>query len=338
MQMVRSGAEFVTAHVIDESTTKIMEIRGRMAEYLSPEQSQILADVLGQVLGFEDESGANLDYIKAFLDAKAVEGCTPRTTKYYGEICLACINYLGKPVRSINANDVRSVLSWYKSRGCADTTVNNVRRVLSTFFQWLEDEDIIRKSPVKKVKQIRCEKSDKQPFSDMEVEKLREGCRDARERAIVELLLSSGMRVGELVGLDVSDMDFTNRQCEVFGKGRKRRTCYFSAAAEMCLSQYLETRHDDNPALFVSFSKRGGAYQRLSIGTVESGIRQLGSRAGVEKCHPHRFRRTMATTNLRRGMNIEELQLLLGHEKVDTTLIYAKIDKEIVRTQARRFI
>ena len=337
MQMVKSDVSFVNAHVIDESTTKIMEIRARMAEHLSPEQSQKLADVLGQVLGFEDESMANLDYLKAFLDAKRVEGCTPRTVKYYGETCLSCLNYLGKPIRSINANDIRSVLSWYKSRGCSDTTVNNVRRNLSTFFQWLENEDVIRKSPVKKVRQIRCEKGDKQPFSDIEIEKLRAGCESHRERAVIELLLSSGMRVGELVGLDISDMDFVNRQCEVFGKGRKRRTCYFSAAAEMSISQYLKTRNDDNPALFVSLVKKNGEHQRISISTVESGVRKLGKRVGVEKCHPHRFRRTMATINLRRGMNIEELQLLLGHEKVDTTLIYAKVDKEIVRTQARRF-
>lgn len=336
MQMVKSSAEFVEARVIDGHTHAIMEVRARMAEHLSPEQSHLLADVLGQVLGGEEDVAASVDYLAAFLSAKEIEGCSARTVKYYQQTLQGCLMYVGKPVRHFTANDVRAVLSWHKAKGCSDRTIDNIRRVMSSFFQWLENEDIIRKSPVKKVGAVRCEKIEKHPFSEMEVENMRACCKNDRERAIVELLLSSGMRIGELVRLNRLDVDLAERQCEVLGKGRKRRMCYFSAAAEKYLRAYLDSRSDDEEALIVSETRKNGGYNRLSIAGAEQAIRKLGERAGVENCHPHRFRRTMATTCLRRGMPLEEVQLLLGHENMDTTLIYAKTDKEKLRLNARR--
>ena len=216
---------------------------------------------------------------------------------------------------------------------CTSVTVNNERRCLSTFFQWLENEDIIRKSPVKRTKALKEEKGDKKPFTDDDVVRMREACRDMRDRAIFELLLSSGMRVSELCSLDRADVDLQARECEVLGKGRKRRTCYFSAAAKYYLGKYLESRDDEDPALIVSLMS---PHDRLEISGVENIVRAIGLRAGVDNVHPHKFRRTMATNNLRRGMKLEEIQQLLGHSNMDTTLIYAKVDKEMLKVNARR--
>lgn len=327
--------QLVAAHVIDPEHEKARMVETMMREHLSREQMHILRDVLDAV--FAPSDGAPMDndrYIDMFIEAKRVENCSKRTLAYYESTIRKCIAFCGKPVRFIDAGDIRRCLSWAMvERGCSPTTVNNERRCLSTFFQWLEDEDIIRKSPVKRTKALKEEKGDKKPFSDDDVALIREACGDDRERAIVELLLSSGMRVAELCGLDRAAIDFQRRECEVLGKGSKRRTCYFSADAKLYMERYLDARDDCEPALFVSANKPA---KRLSTGAVERIVRKIGKRAGVGNVHPHRFRRTMATNNLRRGMKLEEIQQLLGHSNMDTTLIYAKVDKELLGVNARR--
>ena len=326
---------YAQAYIIDPDMERVRMVEAMMRDHLSREQMHELRDALETV--FSPADGTNVDngrYIDMFIEAKRIENLSKRTLKYYESTIRKCLDYIGKPLRFVDANDIRRCLSWAMvERGCTPTTVNNERRCLSTFFQWLENEDIIRKSPVKRTKALKEEKADKKPFSDDEVARLREACEDERERAIFELLLSSGMRVSELCGLNIADMDMQGRECEVLGKGNKRRTCYFSAEAKLHMERYLNDRNDDCEALFVS---KSGPASRLSPGTIEKMAREMGHRANVANVHPHRFRRTMATNNLRRGMRLEEIQQLLGHSNMDTTLIYAKVDREMLKVNARR--
>ena len=327
--------QMVRAYVIDPDMEKAHMVEAMMRDELSHEQMHKLRDALEAVFGTgEAQSVDNGRYIDMFIEAKRVENLSARTLKYYKETLRKCVAFMGRPLRLVDANDIRRCLSWAMvERGCTPVTVNNERRVLSTFFQWLEDEDIIRKSPVKRTKSLKEERGNKKPFSDEEIAMMRGACDKERDRAILELLLSSGMRVAELCGLDREDMDMQGRECEVLGKGNKRRMCYFSAEAKVHLERYLKSRRDDDPALFVSLVS---PYARVGVSGIERVIRSIGRRAGVENAHPHRFRRTMATNNLRRGMRLEEIQQLLGHSKMDTTLIYAKIDKEMLKMNARR--
>ena len=327
--------QYSSAYVIDPDLERARTVEAMMRDHLSHEQMHLLRDALESVFAPSDNGAQDNDhYIRMFVDAKRVENLSKRTLVYYEQTLRSCLGYIGKPIRLIDANDVRKCLSWaLNERKVSPTTANNERRVLSTFFQWLENEDVIRKSPVKRTKALKEEKADKKPFSDEEIAKMREVCADWREKAIVELLLSSGMRVGELCGLDREDIDLTGRECEVLGKGNKRRMCYFSAAAKLYVAQYLATRSDKNPALFVSKAK---PYERLSTSTIEKIMRDLGKRAKVTNVHPHRFRRTFATNSLRRGMKLEEIQQLLGHSNMNTTLIYAKLDHEMLKVNARR--
>lgn len=324
----------VQAYVIDPESERIRIVEQMMREHLSREQMHLLRDALETVFVQTGTAGADNDKcIDMFLDAKRVENLSRRTLAYYESELRRCIAFCNKPVRLIDANDIRRCLSDAMERGCSPVTVNNTRRVLSTFFQWLENEDIIRKSPVKRTKALKEEHGDKKPFTDEDVAKMRRACTNVRDRAILEMLLSSGMRVSELCGLDRAAVDMHERECEVLGKGNKRRTCYFSAEAELYLSEYLSQRTDDGGALFVARNRKGA---RMSTGAVERVMRVLGSRAGVSNVHPHRFRRTFATNKLKRGMKIEEIQQLLGHSNIDTTLIYAKVDHELLKVNARR--
>ena len=323
------------AYVIDPDMERSRMVEAMMREHLSRDQMHLLRDALEAVFAPQDGGAQdNERYLQEFIEAKRVENLSARTLGYYESTLRRMLEYIDKPVRLVDANDIRRCLSWgLTERKVSPTTVNNERRCLSTFFQWLENEDIIRKSPVKRTKALKEERGDKKPFSDEEIAKLREACRDDREKSILELLLSSGMRVSELCGLDRDGMDFAGRECEVLGKGNKRRTCYFSAAAKLYTERYLESRDDETPALFVA---KASPHAALGKSGIENIVRDIGKRAGVTNVHPHRFRRTMATNNLRRGMKLEEIQQLLGHSNMDTTLIYAKVDKEMLKVDARR--
>lgn len=334
------------AYVIEDNDSLIMEVRARMADHLSPEQSRILTEVLYDVFSPDPQGAGEGRHAEMFLDAKSVEGCTPQTIEFYAGELRRAFEFFAKPAPLVTAGDIRGLLAFMRKRGCSDVTLNNTRRVLSSFFCWMEDESLIKRSPCRKVKPVREVKRIKEAFSDEEVALLKEAARSAgsrpavrqRNAAIVELLLTSGMRVGELVGVRRDDIDLGRREVTVFGKGQKFRVCYFSAEASLLISDYLGTREDDCPALFVSAQRRNGRCLPMKTGTVEVMIREIGRAAGVEGCHPHRFRRTMATRNLRRGMPLEEIQQLLGHEKLETTLIYAKTAQENVRNNALRLI
>ena len=312
-----------------------------MEEELSVKQLKVLQEVLVKELYKDkentDSDKSNFDLIDEFIDAKRVEGCSERTLKEYRISAVKLVShYQDKTLRKITTDDVRNFLMNYQGiNNCSNTTIDNHRRNLSSFFAWLEAEDYILKSPMLRIHKIKTKKVVKKIISDEDIEILRDNCKDIRDLAIIDLLYSTGIRVGELVNLNKEDIDFENRECIVIGKGNKERTVYFDARTKLHLMNYLKLRKDDNPALFVSLDK---PYDRLNISGVEVRLRKLGRSLGIEKVHPHKFRRTMATRAIDKGMPIEQVQQLLGHNQIDTTMCYAKVMDENVKYAHRKYI
>lgn len=279
---------------------------------------------------------SNKEFTELFISAKRVEGCSPKTLRYY----LATINKMtdtvGKHITKITTEDLRKYLSdYHEENNCSKSNIDNIRRILSSFFSWLEDEDYILKSPVRRIHKIKSAKTVKETYTDEMLECMRDNCDSLRDLAIIDMLASTGMRVGELVHLNIEDVDFEKRECVVLGKGSKERPVYFDARTKIHLRNYLESRNDDNPALFVSMLK---PYNRLNISGVEIRLRELGRKLDITKVHPHKFRRTLATRAIDKGMPIEQVQKLLGHSKIDTTMQYAMVDQENVKLSHRKYI
>ena len=210
-----------------------------------------------------------------------------------------------------------------------------MRRIFSSFFAWLEDEDYIAKSPVRRIHKVKTDSLVKEVLSDEQLEQLRDSCTTKRDLAIIDFLSSTGIRVGELVKLNREDIDFHERQCVVFGKGNKERIVYFNARTKLHLQQYLNGRTDDNPALFVSLHS---PHTRLTISGIEMRIRKLGHTLSMPKVHPHKFRRTLATMAIDKGMPIEQVQRLLGHVRIDTTLHYAIVNQNNVKLAHKKYL
>ena len=278
----------------------------------------------------------NGELLGQFLAAKEVEGCSPKSLKYYQSTIKTAFEVIDKDVTVMQTDDVRNYLTEYqRSRGLSRVTIDNIRRILSSFFNWLEDEDYILKSPVRRIHKIKTTMGVKETFTDEMLEAIKDSCAEPRDLAMVDMLASTGMRVGELVLLNRDDLDFNERECIVFGKGNKERVVYFDAQAKLHVQRYLESRTDANPALFVTLN---APYTRLSINGVETRMRKLGDRIGIQKVHPHKFRRTLATMAIDKGMPIEQLQQLLGHKRIDTTLQYAMVKQSNVKLAHRRYI
>lgn len=281
----------------------------------------------------EDNSG---QLIENFLSAKKVEGCSDKSMHYYRSTLHNAIDKIAKNVRHITTDDLRGYLNEYQqSSGATKVTVDNIRRILSSFFSWLEDEDYIVKSPVRRIHKVKVGKTVKETYSDEALEQMRDYCDGIRDLALIDLLASTGMRVGELVKLNREDIDFQNRECIVTGKGDKQRKVYFDARTKIHLTRYLQERTDDNPALFVSLLAPN---DRLQISGVEIRLRRLGRKLNIPKVHPHKFRRTLATMAIDKGMPIEQVQHLLGHQSLDTTLQYAMVNQTNVKMSHRKFI
>ena len=321
----------------------IKEIEQKMASILNNEQKEKLKEVLLytfyniEVTNIKDELvDDTTDYAKMFIAAKRIEGCSERTLNYYETTIKTMVDKLSKKVNSIETEDLRNYLSEYQAKNnCSKVTIDNVRRILSSFFAWLEDEDYIMKSPVRRIHKVKATQTVKETYTDEELEEMRDACIEIRDLAMVDFLASTGVRVGELVNLDRVDIDMQERSCVVLGKGGKEREVYFDARTKIHLQNYLNTRTDNNPALFVSLLR---PYDRLKISGVEIRLRELGKRINIKKIHPHKFRRTMATKAIDKGMPIEQVQVLLGHRKIDTTLQYAMVNQNNVRNSHKKFI
>ena len=321
----------------------IKEIEQKMASILNNEQKEKLKEVLLytfyniEVTSIKDELVEDTtDYAKMFIAAKRIEGCSERTLNYYETTIKTMVDKLSKKVNSIETEDLRNYLSEYQAKNnCSKITIDNVRRILSSFFAWLEDEDYIMKSPVRRIHKVKATQTVKETYTDEELEEMRDACIEIRDLAMVDFLASTGVRVGELVNLDRVDIDMQERSCVVLGKGGKEREVYFDARTKIHLQNYLNSRIDNNPALFVSLLR---PYDRLKISGVEIRLRELGKKINIKKIHPHKFRRTMATKAIDKGMPIEQVQVLLGHRKIDTTLQYAIVNQNNVRNSHKKFI
>jgi site-specific recombinase XerD len=324
----------------------IAEIQQRMAGQLSSAQQAELRTVLEFTLRNVEmterqtpnphDTVGNESLLKSFLSAKRIEGCSEKTLKYYDATVKAMFTDVGKPIREVTTDDLRNYLSKYQQeRGTSKVTIDNMRRIFSSFFGWLEDEDYILKSPVRRIHKVKTDKVIKDTFTDEGLEQLRDACDEIRDLAMIDLLASTGMRVGELVNLNREDANFNERECVVFGKGNSERIVYFDARTKIHLRNYLDSRTDDNPAMFVSLTM---PKERLMIGGVETRIRKIGKRAELQKVHPHKFRRTLATRAIDKGMPIEQVQKLLGHVKIDTTMGYAQVQQANVKNSHRKFI
>ncbi|WP_085024346.1 site-specific tyrosine recombinase/integron integrase [Anaerovibrio sp. JC8] len=320
----------------------IADIEQQMLKVIDNSQLQVLHSTLCVCLGNYDvqESGQlqddEIEYVDCFLAAKRIEGCSPKSLSYYENTIRKMLEMLEKSVKHITTDDLRGYLSDYQSRhNSSKVTIDNIRRILSSFFSWLEDEDYIIKSPVRRIHKVKTAKTVKETYSDEDLECMRDGCREIRDLAMIDMLASTGMRVGEMVNLNRDDVDFNERECIVLGKGDKERVVYFDARTKMHLQKYLDSRVDDNVALFVSLN---APYNRMNIGGIEVRLRNLGKNLGVDKVHPHKFRRTLATMAIDKGMPIEQLQKLLGHQRIDTTLQYAMVKQSNVKLAHRKYI
>lgn len=312
------------------------QILSRMQPALTGMQLKLLKEVLTEAFCKEGEFRSRIDYLDGFLKAKEVEGCSPKTIAYYQATIEHMNSVVNKEPTAITTDDLRNYLRNYETtRHSSKVTIDNIRRILSSYFSWLEDEDYIVKSPVRRIRHVRAPKPVKETFTDEQLELVRNSCEIKRDLAIVDLLTSTGMRIGELVRLNITDIDFIERECIVTGKGNKQRPVYFDARTKLHLMQYLETRNDSNQALFVSLNSTSS---RLSIGAVELRLRKLGRKAGVKRVHPHKFRRTLATHAIEKGMPIEQVQKLLGHAKIDTTMHYAMVNQSNVKASHRRYL
>ena len=318
---------------------KLVSILNEMADYLSISQMKKLQEVLLDNLTEETvhkEVIPNEEYLKMFLAAKKIEGCSKRTLQYYRVTVERLIAHISTPIRRITTDEIREYLVKYQQvNDCSKVTVDNVRRNISSFFSWLEEEDHILKSPMRRIHKIKTKQAVKEIISDEEIEKLRDKCSCIRDQAIIDLLYSTGIRVGELVNLNISDIDFEARECIVYGKGDKERKVYFDAKAKLHLKEYLRGRKDKNPALFVTLNS---PYERLKISGVELRLRRLGRSINLDKIHPHKFRRTMATRAIDKGMPIEQVQKILGHSQIDTTMQYAIVNQNNVKISHQKFI
>lgn len=321
----------------------ITDVVQAMLPYLNNAQTERLQEVMQHTL-FDYEVTKNernqriseQNLVDSFLSAKRIEGCSEKTLKYYNATIRTMLDGVDKEIKHIVTDDIRCYLTEYQSKKkSSKVTIDNIRRILSSFFSWLEDEDYILKSPVRRIHKVKTGTNIKETYSDEALELMRDNCMELRDLAMIDMLASTGMRVGEMVLLNREDIDFNERECVVFGKGDKERIVYFDARTKIHLQNYLQSRTDDNPSLFVSLQS---PHNRMNIGGIEVRLRQLGERLGLNKVHPHKFRRTLATMAIDKGMPIEQLQQLLGHKRIDTTLQYAMVKQSNVKIAHRKYI
>jgi site-specific recombinase XerD len=324
----------------------ITEIEQNMLVNLDNEQlkqlHKVLIECFDKVEITEMTANANENNLtndnltNSFISAKRIEGCSEKSLVYYRRTIERMLVSINKGLMHITTDDLRRYLTDYQETNhSSKVTIDNIRRIVSTFFTWLEDEDYIIKSPARRIHKVKYAKTIKETYSDEALELMRDNCFELRDLAMIDLLASTGMRVGEMVLLNREDIDYNERECVVLGKGNKERIVYFDARTKIHLKNYLDSRNDTNPALFVTLRS---PHERLKIGGVEVRLREMGKRLGINKVHPHKFRRTLATMAIDKGMPIEQLQCLLGHQRIDTTLQYAMVKQSNVKLAHRKYI
>ncbi len=318
---------------------KVVIVLNEMSEYLSISQMKKLQEVILKVFSEEEVKRSEIsdeEYLKMFINAKRIEGCSERTVQYYQTTVEQFLKKTSTGIRKISTDEIRNYLAEYqRGSSCSNVTIDNIRRNISSFFSWLEEEDYILKSPMRRIHKIKTKVAVKNIITDEGMEKLRDNCEDIRDLAMIDLLYSTGIRVGELVNLNREDIDLEGRECVVYGKGNKERRVYFDAKAKIHIQEYLDKRTDSNPALFVTLN---APRNRLKISGVEIRLRNMGRHLELDRIHPHKFRRTMATRAIDKGMPIEQVQKILGHSQIDTTMQYAIVNQNNVKSSHQKYL
>lgn len=281
------------------------------------------------------------EIVARFFLAKATAGLSDKSLKYYRRVLEGALPKLGKRLNDVKADDIRAYLTMRRIQGVTNTSIDNERRVLSSFFNFSHDEEYIEHNPMKRIEKVKTQKLQKKPFTEDEMERLRMAAKTDRNKAVIEFLYSTACRVSEVEALDISDIDFDQRECTVLGKGNKERKVFLSPRCISVLKHYLSTRKDKHPALFVTDTSKynkGKEINRFGKSGIETMVRMAGRRAGIEKAHPHRIRRTAATLALRRGMPIEQVSKMLGHEDLKTTTIYASSTMDEVKQSHDKYL
>lgn len=325
----------------EQIITQIVQgMLGKLNNFQLQELKDVIERTLASVEITSRENGAaednSMDLLNAFISAKRIEGCSEKSLTYYQKTIESMIKKVAVPVQCVNTDGLREYLITYQQeRNLSKVTIDNIRCILSSFFSWLEDEDYIIKSPIRRIHKVKTIATVKDTYIDESLELMRDNCAEIRDLALIDMLASTGMRIGELVLLNKDDVNFEERECIVLGKGSKERVVYFDARTKIHLKEYLDSRIDDEDALFVSLR---APHKRITIGGIESRLRKMGVKLGIHKLHPHKFRRTLATVAIDKGMPIEQLQVILGHKRIDTTLQYAMVKQSNVKIAHRKYI
>ena len=323
---------------IDAKISFLNQIEKQLSSSLTVDaMNQTLRTVSDILEGFDMRETAGSgdeqdDLLDCYIDAMRVQGRSPKTIERYRYKIRKLMKYVQVPTRKITVYHLRGWLSAEKARGIADSTLDGDRQIFSAYFGWLRRESLIERNPAENLGTIRCAKKTKAVYSETDFEKLYRNCKTLRDLVLIHFLGSTGCRISEAMALDRGCLDLERLECIVHGKGNKERRVYFDAVTGMLLREYLEGRKDDNSALFIGL--RG---ERLQPGGVRQMLKVLAKRAGVEHVHPHKFRRTLATSMTRRGMPIQEVASILGHEKLDTTMRYVVLNNDDVKNSYRRY-
>lgn len=280
------------------------------------------------------------DCYSVYMVAKKIEGMSPESMKTYNFYLTDFFEHINRPFEQVTTNDIRIYLyETQKRTGISNRTLDGKRLVINTFMDWCWKEGYIPNNPCASIKPIKFEEKPREPLSNMELEIVRDACENYRDKAMIELFYSTGCRLSEMVNLKISDIDFTSKEVHLFGKGRKHRTSYLNAKAEYMLKKYFELERPKDSisdSVFVIFQK---PYNRMQKGSIYARVKAIQKRSGIERSlFPHLLRHTMATHALNRGMNVAEVKEILGHEKLDTTMIYAKISHDSVKFNHKRYI
>ena len=318
----------------------IEELSERLSDKVTAKVLAEIAEALEEQLSWyeverherEAEKQEFEEVLQLFIDTKKVEGKSKNTTNRYRYILRRYFEKDRTPIREITVHNLRQYMASEKERGIADRTIRGYRDIFRSFFGWAYREGILRRDPCANLNPVKCKKELRMPFTDVDIERLKEHCTTLRDKALIAFLLSTGCRISEVCSLNRYDVDFRNLECTVLGKGNKERTVYLDSVCAMQLQNYLMARTDHYDALFV-----GKGTERLQPGGVRKRLNEIGDEAGVEDVYPHRFRRTLATNLINRGMSIQEVAAILGHERIDTTMTYVYVDKVNVKNAYHKY-